>query len=447
MEIFFEKGAANNIGYITIKITPQDYQAEFDRQAKNIAKNIDLKGFRPGKVPVELVKKRYGDAIRSDVLEKKVNQTLYDYIHSNEIRVVGVPFLRKGQSFFDVHQLEKEKQQEKRFNVFLLPEISFNIDESIVIDYPHPKVEEGDIENRIKFLQSKHADVQDLDEITLEASFTAYVSSIEDSSFNHVGFFDVKKFIPDVQSMLLGLKNGDTVDLPLSKAYQEIENAFREISSQEKEFLENHKVQLKINRIFKQQLPGLNETFFKNFSTEEFPIQDEQTFREYVRRQLQGECEQIAHHQANKAIKNYFFDRLKVEFEKELVKEYFQGIYKHDTNALQKLEQPEYFQNLYHSFCQQAIIESLVLKFSIEVTDDEIYQEAVNRLRSYSALYGISPTEKQFAAWLKEFLESENGKKYYEIKEDLKEQKVLQIIRQKVQLLPRLVTLHELKGL
>src|SRR6185503_19560600 len=79
---------------LKLKLSPEDYAPALDRALKEQRKNTTWPGFRPGQVPMSIVKKRVGRALLVNEVERLVSQSLNEYIRSNQLRVLGQPLPR-----------------------------------------------------------------------------------------------------------------------------------------------------------------------------------------------------------------------------------------------------------------------------------------------------------------------------------------------------------------
>ena len=79
MDVKFERLSEVN-GLITVSLAEADYADKVKKQLKDIAKNHVEKGFRPGAAPKSLIEKKYGTAVKYDVVNKTVSDALFDYV-------------------------------------------------------------------------------------------------------------------------------------------------------------------------------------------------------------------------------------------------------------------------------------------------------------------------------------------------------------------------------
>ena len=85
-----KKGLKTNLSVLVNKETVND---KIEEKLKELSKTVNLKGFRPGKVPSEVLKRQFGKAIYSEVLEKILQETSSKAIKEKNIKIAGQPKL------------------------------------------------------------------------------------------------------------------------------------------------------------------------------------------------------------------------------------------------------------------------------------------------------------------------------------------------------------------
>lgn len=76
---------------VNIEITPEDYQDNVNSVLQNYRKSANIPGFRPGKVPMGLIKKQYGKAVLIDEINKMLQDSIYNYIQEEKLNILGNP--------------------------------------------------------------------------------------------------------------------------------------------------------------------------------------------------------------------------------------------------------------------------------------------------------------------------------------------------------------------
>ena len=90
MKISFECADKIN-GLLTMTVEKADYQDAVEKQLKNYRKKAQVPGFRPGMVPMGMIKKQYGTAVKVDEVNKLLGEKLYEYVRENKIQMLGEP--------------------------------------------------------------------------------------------------------------------------------------------------------------------------------------------------------------------------------------------------------------------------------------------------------------------------------------------------------------------
>lgn len=115
---------------ITVTLEEKDYAEKVKKNLKDISKNHAEPGFRPGHVPAGLIQKKYGTAVKYDVINKEVSDALYNYINDNKLMVLGNPIPEKNEKF-DIEDTDFTFT----FRVGLAPEIKNVVDKNLTIPY------------------------------------------------------------------------------------------------------------------------------------------------------------------------------------------------------------------------------------------------------------------------------------------------------------------------
>src|ERR1035437_5139999 len=112
---------------VRIEILKQDYEEKVIKQLKDFQHKANIPGFRPGKVPVGLVRKMYGKAIVADEVNKIISDSLAQYIQDEKLDVLGNP-LPNGDKNHD-YSFDAEQDFEFYFDLGMAPEIGLNLTE------------------------------------------------------------------------------------------------------------------------------------------------------------------------------------------------------------------------------------------------------------------------------------------------------------------------------
>lgn len=148
-------------GIITVTIEEKDYADKVKKQLKEISKNRPEPGFRPGHTPEGLLRKKYGDAVKYDIINQTVGDAVYEYIRENNLHVLGNP-IPQPENKFDI----KDTDFTMKFKVGIAPEIDTHLNKDLHIPYYTIQVDDSMIERqdtalRRRFGKQEPGDVTD----------------------------------------------------------------------------------------------------------------------------------------------------------------------------------------------------------------------------------------------------------------------------------------------
>ncbi len=138
---------------LRISITSEDYKDVYESALRETRKKVNTPGFRPGKMPLGLVKKMYGAKILVEELEKLINESIGDYIRKEKLSVLGRPLPREAD---ERGSWEKPDNFEFAYDLGLAPDIQLDLHEDATC-YPYRKirVDEDLIEKQIDSLTDR----------------------------------------------------------------------------------------------------------------------------------------------------------------------------------------------------------------------------------------------------------------------------------------------------
>ncbi len=276
---------------VTIGIPAERIDSAVDARLKEVAKDVRLDGFRKGKVPMKVVRQRFGAGARQEVLGQVLNDTFYEAINEQDLKPAGTPSIeplkdKPGEDFEYV----------ATFEVF--PEVELQDFSAIEVTRLSADVTEADIDEMIENLRTQQAVFAEVD----RAAATDDQVNIDYTGVKEGEEFDGGKaegqdlvlgsnsMIPGFEDGIVGMKAGEEKVIPL--AFPEEYHA-EELKGAAVEFT------IKVNSVSAKTLPELDEEFFKKFGVEEGGLEK---FREDVSnnmaREMKGAAENKVKQQA-----------------------------------------------------------------------------------------------------------------------------------------------------
>src|SRR5690606_36284963 len=130
LEITLDKHSSNQAS-LKIKLGEEDYQPKVDAKIKDYAKKANVKGFRPGKVPVQRIQKIYGTSVLVEEINNILSTSLNDYIKEQEFKVLGDPLPVVEDA--DKIDWKTQKEFEFEYKIGFLEKLDLKIDDSIQV--------------------------------------------------------------------------------------------------------------------------------------------------------------------------------------------------------------------------------------------------------------------------------------------------------------------------
>ena len=151
MNISFENPDKLN-GVMTLTIEKEDYQADVEKQLKDYRKKANVPGFRPGQVPMGMIKRQYGTAVQMDVVNRLLGEKLYGYIRENKIQMLGEPLPSDKQVMVDP---EKDETMTFIFDIAVAPELNATLTADDTVDYYTIDVDDKLVDQQVEMFQSR----------------------------------------------------------------------------------------------------------------------------------------------------------------------------------------------------------------------------------------------------------------------------------------------------
>jgi trigger factor len=139
---------------LRVSVSPSDYSEKVEKTLNDYRKKANIPGFRPGKIPTAVVKKKYGRAILSEELNKLVNQSLNDFIRTNNLNVLGNPLPKTDEPIKG--DFVNPQEFEFAFEIGLAPEFEVNLSKKNTFDYLKMDVSEEMLDKEIENLARRY---------------------------------------------------------------------------------------------------------------------------------------------------------------------------------------------------------------------------------------------------------------------------------------------------
>ena len=175
-----KKDVSSQIAELSITLAPTDYAVKVESAIKKVQQKAAMPGFRPGKVPVGLIKKQHGKSILVDEINKILNETLYNYINDNKLEILGNPMPKTD------NNVDFEHQTEWTFNyeLGLTPSFDVKLDNSQSFVYNTVKIDDELVEKYLKDVKRNYGKPSNPDVATEKD--VVYIDIVELDAENNI---------------------------------------------------------------------------------------------------------------------------------------------------------------------------------------------------------------------------------------------------------------------
>lgn len=240
-----------------IQIPAQRVDQAIHQRLQSLSRTVRLKGFRPGKVPVNVVKQQFGEQVRQEVLDNLVQTTFAEAISEHKLNPAGGP---------RIEEFSAETGQDLRYRaVFeVYPEFELQGVEQIKVTRPVVEVTDADVDAMIDNLRRQQASYSqvdrtagDNDRVTVDFEGKLDGQPFEGGSGTNVPVvIGAGRMLPDFEAGLRSVKAGDTKDIQINFP---ADYAAKHLAGKQSTFT------LNVHKVEEQQLPEVNEEFCKRF--------------------------------------------------------------------------------------------------------------------------------------------------------------------------------------
>jgi len=197
---------------IKINLTRADYQEKVEKTLKTYRQKANIPGFRPGMVPMGLIKKMYAKGVTADEVNKLLSETLFNYIKENDLNLLGEPLPSAEQKTQD---LDTQDELEFVFDIALAPELNYTLNKKDTIPYYNIAVTDEMVNAQVKSYAARGGRYEKV-EVSQEGDSLKgdlkEISEAEDAV--HVeGALILPAYFKndDEKAKMIGVKVGDTV--------------------------------------------------------------------------------------------------------------------------------------------------------------------------------------------------------------------------------------------
>ena len=376
---------------ITVSLEEKDYQDKVKKALRDINMTRPEPGFRPGKVPAGLILKKYGKAVKYDVVNKEVTDALFNYIKDNEIQVLGNPVPATKEEF-DLEAADYTFT----FNVGVAPEIDTHVNKDLTVPYYTIEVSDEMVDRQSDMYRNRYGAQVPGETVEPNALVKGVITELnEDGSIKEGGILNENGIVSpqyfkndDQRAAFMDKKLGDVVKFNPWVACGESVVELSSMLNIDKEVAENTKSEfnLEIKEIIVLRQAELNQEFFDNAVGKDKAHNEEEyraALKEMIEKQLASDSNYRFSIDAKEAIQKAVGD---IELPDAVLKEF---LMQQDENLNEENIETEY-QRIRPDLVWQLTREAIAKQLELKVEEQDILAVARMLAQSQFAQYGMT---------------------------------------------------------
>ncbi|SDK67176.1 trigger factor [Salinimicrobium catena] len=419
---------------VKVDIAKEDYSSKVEKVLKDYRKNANIPGFRKGHVPMGMVKKQYGKAVLVDEVNKLLQDALNKYLTEEKLDVLGNPLPKEQENFdWDSETYTFE------FELGLSPQFEVSLDNKEPIT--HYKIVAGDemIENQVKTIQKQYG--------KLVSKETAEEGDQVTGTFkNEEEGIDARATLPldkikgkKNKDKFIGAKAGDVIKLK-TKGLFEDEHDLMEFLQVEHDKAHDLDVEVEftVSEVNQQELADLDQELFdKLFGKGEVTSVTE--LKEKIKEDAAKQFEQQSDQQLLNDVTEMLIENTSFDLPKEFLQKWIQTAGEKELSAEEAKEEYEKSEK---GLRFQLIEGKLIAEHDLQVKFEDLKAFAKERIKEQMAQFGqMNPDDKELDDIAARILSRQDEVK--RLSEQLMNQKLLELYKEKVNLKEKEVTYEE----
>ena len=380
-------------GQLTMTIEPADYQEQVEKTLKNYRKKAQVPGFRPGMVPMGMIKKQYGTAVKVEEINKLMGEKLYGYIQENKIEMLGEPLPSEKQVPQD---FEKEGDLTFVFDIAVAPEFKIELTDKDKIDYYQIKVEDKLIDDQVQMYASQAGEFVKAETFSGNDTITGDMRELDadgntkEGGIAAEGAMVMPAYIKDEDQKKLfdGCKAGDIITFNPKKAYPDNDAEVAALLKVQKDDVKDLTADFsyQITEIRHFQLADVDQKLFDRVFGEG-TVTDEKAFREKIAETIAPQLQQNSDYKFMLDLRQYAENKVgELTFPEALLKRVMmQNNKDKGADFVEKNFEGSIKELKWHLIKQQ-----LVAANNIKVEEADLKAVAKEAIRAQFAQYGMS---------------------------------------------------------
>lgn len=372
---------------LKVKVVEKDYAEAVEKELRTYRQKANMPGFRPGMVPMGVVRKMYGKGVTAEQSYRTASQAAFDYIAKNKIDYVGDIIPAEEQGDFD---FDNSTEHEFIFEYGVAPEFNLELTEKDKVNYYTIKIDKKMHDAFKDSYLRRYGKLEDVTTVKDDEALTVTLDNgtlrVEDAYIGLISMSDEEK------KPFIGIKKGHKGEIDINEVYKTPQQraAMLHVKENELEGIDP-KFQMEVTRIRKFVNPKIDEEFFKT-AFADGSVKTKEEFEAYVDSQIGKETESESNYLFAETLKKYILDKAAIRMPEEFLKRWLVVI---NEGKFTKEDVEKDFNVFVRMFTWNFIERRLAEANGVKVQDEDAKALAREMIREQYRQYGLSDVKDE----------------------------------------------------
>ena len=390
---------------LSVNIQEADYAPLVEKQLKNFRQKANIPGFRPGMVPMGLIKKQYGTAVKAEEINKLLQTKIFEYIRENKVDMLGEPLPIEEQQA-NINMVE-DKEFTFEFEIALAPKFDAVLDKGDALAYYRIQPTDEMVQGQVDAFAQRCGEYKQVEAYEngdmLKGTLT---ESVEEGIVVREAVMMPSYMKNDEQKALFaGVKLNDVVTFNPFTAFDGNEAELASLLKVEKSEVATHNGEFTftVTEITRFVASEINQNVFDAAFGKD-AVKSEEEFRAKIAEQFEARFEVESDYKLLMDVREYLMNKVgKLEFNEAILRRIM------DSNKAEgETVSEEDFQKSLTELRWHLVKEQLAKKFEIKIDDNDVLGVAKAATRDQFAQYGMANVpEDLLENYAKEMLKQE----------------------------------------
>lgn len=433
---------------LTINVEKPDYEEKVETVLKDYRKKANIKGFRPGMVPIGLVRKMYGKAVRIDEINKVVTENIQKYLTDEKVEILGDPLPKPTDQ--EIIDFDTQDNFTFSFELGLSPSIEPGLSEKDTVPHYQIVIDEKMRNDYIENYKRRFGELRQEETVADKDVIKGSISAIDENGIalidgltaedTSLGVDLIKE--QEVKDLFIGKTAGENIDFDIRKAYpndSEIAGILR-VKREDAEGI-NGMFRFNVKEISRFYPAELNQELFDKIYGEGV-VNSEEEFMQKIEEEISANLSKETEYKLMVDLKALALEKTEIKLPEDFLKKWLLRV--NEKTTAEQIE--EEFESFRKDLKWQLIKNKVARDKEVKISEEELVKEATNITRYQFQSYGLYyATDEQIEKYARETLKREDDAK--RIADKVLEDKVIALLKEMVTLEDKSITAEEFNKL